>query len=919
VIVGALAVTLATGAAVLTSATAATAATSYAVIATVSMGSGLGDGMGIDTVNQSLYISKPGAGVVSVVDLATNTVETTIPVSGPGRIAVDSSAHRAYVVRGGANALAVIDTTTNTVVGSLGGLVNPIGVAVDPTTHKVYVANYDTQVVSVFDTTTTPATRTDTGVVGSRPWAVDVDPTTHKAYVATLFGGTLAVITGTTHTNSVGGFVGPIQVAVDPVAHRAYVVNNNIDGVSVVNTTTETNLGTFNAGSGPSDMAVDPARSTGFVTNRNDDTVSVIDLTDNSVDVTVPVGDNPQSVEVDPTSGRAYVMNVDNTISVIALLTSQEITFTSTPPAQPVVGTTYSATATGGASGNPVTYSTTSSACTVTPEGMVTFDHVGECVVSADQAGDDSYFAAPTVDQTMTVGPGPQAITFTSQPPSPASVSQSYTVATSGGGSAQPITLSVDGTTTNNTCSITGDVVSFDHAGSCVIAAHQAGNADYTAAPRATQQIDVVHEATTTVVALPNSSVVYGQPATATVLVGNPKDGSVQFSVDGAPIGAPVATASDGTATSPELTGSNLAVGGHPVGAVFTPTDTNRYETSSGTPVTLTVDKAATTSAVTVRGNDITLAVAPVAPGAGDPTGIARFYVAGNEVGSASLTRGTATLTYEVPAGSTREVSVVYAGNAAFTGSSASTARRDPDITATASSNKARHNGWYSTPVTVTFTCKESGSPLTKACPAPVMLSRNAAGQAVTRTITAADGGADTAVVTGIKIDAVRPVVRVTGVRAGAMYFANGPVAGCRASDRHSGVATCKVTRTTKGNRVFYRAVATDRAGNRSSTRLVARTAAVAIRGASMRHGHYVVHRGRTYTVLVEAATRPSYVYASHTPRPPAGGGIPLKRIGKNKWALGVTFTHSMRHHIWWNIGTRVGTRTTVTTVKVVR
>lgn len=145
------------------------------------------------------------------------------------------------------------------------------------------------------------------------------------------------------------------------------------------------------------------------------------------------------------------------------------------------------------------------------------------------------------------------------------------------------------------------------------------------------------------------------------------------------------------------------------------------------------------------------------------------------------------------------------------------------------------------------------------------------------------------------------------------------PVAGCRATDRHSGIATCKVTRRTKGNRVVYRAVATDRAGNTSSTRLVARTTDVFISGAAMQKGHFVVRRGRTYTVLGKAATRPRYVFASNTPRPPAGGGVPFKRIGENTWALGVTFEHAMRHTTWWNIGIRVGTRTTVTTVKVVR
>jgi YVTN family beta-propeller protein len=910
---------LVAGAAVLGSATAASASTSYGVIATVPMGSGLGDGMGIDTANHSLYISKPGAGVVSVVDLTANTVKTTIPVNSPGRIAVDSVDHRAYVVSGGQNAVTVIDTTSNTVVDSIGGMSNPIGVAVDPGTHTVYVANYVSEVVSVIDTTTSPATVSYTGYAGSRPWAVDVDPATHKAYAATLFGGSVAVVSGTDVTNNIYGFAGPIQVTVDPSSQRAYVVNNNYDGVSVIDTSTETNLGTFSAGSAPSDMAVDPATSTGYVTNRNDDTVSVIDLTDNSVVGTVPVGDVPQSVEVDPTTHRAYVMNVDNTISVIALLASQEITFTSTPPAQPVAGTTYTATATGGASSSPVTFSTTSSACTVTSAGTVTFTHVGECLVSAHQAGDYSYAAAPTVDQTLTVGVGPQAITFTSLPPSPASVGGSYTAETAGGGSTEPVTLSVDDATTNTACSITGSTVSFDHAGTCVIVADQAGDADYTTAPAATQQMAVGLEATTTVATLPSSGVVFGQPATATVAVGNTHDGSVQFTLDGAAVGSPVPLDQDGTATSPELTGSDLAVGSHQVAAVFTPTDDNRYAGSSATPQTLTVSQAATKSSVTVTGTEITTAVAPVAPGAGVPTGTMRFYLAGNEIGSAGLLGGTATLAYQVPTGSAREVSTIYAGDAAFTGSSASTARRDPVISATVSSAKAPSNGWYAAPVTVTFTCEQTSAALTEACPAPVTLSRSGAGQSVTRTIMATDGGADTVAVSGINIDTVRPVVRVTGVRAGATYFATGPVAGCRATDSLSGVATCTVTRTTRGHRVSYVATATDRAGNRSSTRLVARTTSVAISGASMKDGHYVVHRGRTYTVLVAAATRPTYVYAAPSPRRPAGGDIPFKRVGKNQWALGVTFKQSMRHHTWWNIGTRVRSHTTVTTVRVVR
>lgn len=909
---------LVAGAAVLGSATAASAATSYAVIATVPLGASGGADMAIDPGNNSLYVSHNGANLVSVIDLTSNTVTDTIPMAGPGRIAVDPVADRAYVTTG-AGTVTVIDTTSNTVVDTIAGLSTPIGVAVDPGTHQVYVANYVSQVVSVIDTTTSPATITNTGYAGSRPWAMAVDPSTHRAYASTLFGGTVAVVSGTSVVNSVGGFLGPIQVTVDPSTQHAYVINNNSDNVSVIDTSTDTGAGTFTAGSGPSDVAVDPGTHTAFVTNRHDDTVSVIDQASNAVVGTVPVGDYPVDVEVDPLTHRVYVTYNDSTVSVIAPFASQEITFTSATPTLASVGGSHTITATGGGSGNPVTFSTMTPACTVTSGGQVAFTHAGECVISADQAGDGAYTAASTATQTVEIGQAAQAITFTSLPPSDATVGDSYPVSATGGDSDEPVTFSVDPATTNAACSVTDGTVSFDHAGSCVVAADQAGTTDYAAAPTATQQLGVSLEQTTTEVTLPTSGVVFGQAATATVAVSGAHDGSVQFTLDAAPVGNPVLLDHAGAATSPDLVGPGLAVGSHQVGAVFTPTDANRYAGSSATPQSLTVSQAATTSSVAVDANAVTATVTPTAPGAGAPTGTVRFYLAGKQIGSAGLTDGSATLAYRVPTGRTRQVSTVYAGDAAFTGSSASTARRDPVISATVSSAKAPRKGWYATPVTVTFTCRQTSAALTGACPARVRLSRSGAGQSVTRTIMATDGGAATVVVSGINIDTVRPIVRVTGVRAGATYFATGPVAGCRATDSLSGVATCTVTRTTRGHRVAYVATATDRAGNRSSTRLVARTTSVAISGSSMKHGHYVVHRGRTYTVLVAAAKRPSYIYAAPSPRRPAGGGIPFKRVGKNQWALGVTFKQSMRYHTWWNIGTRVGSHTTVTTVRVVR
>jgi hypothetical protein len=498
-------------------------------------------------------------------------------------------------------------------------------------------------------------------------------------------------------------------------------------------------------------------------------------------------------------------------------------------------------------------------------------------------------------------------------------VGSSYPVSATGGGSGNPVTFAVDPATTNAACSILGTTVSFDHAGSCVVAADQTGTSDYAAAPTAIQQLAVGHVPTTTAVTLPTPGTVSGQAATATAAVNGTHAGSVQFTVDGAPVGSAVPTAADGTATSADLTGSGLAVGAHHVSAVFTPTDQNRYAGSTAPARTLTVGKAATTASLTVHARQLTASVAPTTPGAGVPTGTVQFLVAGTAVGSAPLSGGTATLAFQVPTGHAQQVSAVYPGDGAFTGSSASTARRDPVITATLASTKARRHGWYPAPVTVTFHCQQTSAALTQACPAPVTLTRSAAGQSVTRSIVATDGGATTVAVNGINIDRLRPVARITGVRAGATYFASGPVAGCRATDSLSGVAACTVTRTTTGHRVTYVATATDRASNRSSTRLVARTTSVAVSGAAMSNGQYVVHRGRTYTVLVDSATRPRYVYAAPAPRRPTGAGPEFMQVGRHTWALGVTFTQSMSHYAQWSFGTRVGSHTTVTTVHVVR
>ena len=99
---------------------------------------------------------------------------------------------------------------------------------------------------------------------------------------------------------------------------------------------------------------------------------------------------------------------------------SQTISYTSTAPAGATVGgATYNVAATGGASGNAVTFTidaAASSVCTISGS-TVSFIGAGTCVIDANQAGNTNYNAAPQAQQTFAVAAGtPTQLLFLQQP-----------------------------------------------------------------------------------------------------------------------------------------------------------------------------------------------------------------------------------------------------------------------------------------------------------------------------------------------------------------------------------------------------------------------------------------------------------------------------------------------------------------------
>jgi streptogramin lyase len=274
---------------------------------------------------------------------------------------------------------------------------------------------------------------------------------------------------------------------------------------------------------------------------------------------------NPAAITVGPDGALWFTNNGNGLGSTIGRITPpapQTITFTSTPPSPAVYGGSYPPQATGGGSGNPVTFSidpaSTAKACSISSSGVVSFTGLGTCVIDASQAGDSDYTAAPEAQQSFTIGQAPQSITFTSIPPASPAFGSTYAVSATGGGSGQPVTFSID-PDGFGPCVIGESTVTFIAPGSCIIDASQAGNADYQAGS-ARQVITVPPEAPVLTWLRP-ADIVHGVPLSGTQL-------DARANVPG-------------TFTYSPAAGTILSLGTHTLTATFTPASTTYY--TSGT------------------------------------------------------------------------------------------------------------------------------------------------------------------------------------------------------------------------------------------------------------------------------------------------------------------------------------------------
>ena len=137
---------------------------------------------------------------VSVIDTATNTVTTTVPVGRfPEGIAVTPDGSTVLVVNDGDNNVSVIATATNTVTGTIAVVSLPGPVAITPDGTTAYVGGGGaTPVVMPIDVAT--STTGATIPASNQPFSIAIMPDGTTGYVANFVGGSVTVFDVATNT-----------------------------------------------------------------------------------------------------------------------------------------------------------------------------------------------------------------------------------------------------------------------------------------------------------------------------------------------------------------------------------------------------------------------------------------------------------------------------------------------------------------------------------------------------------------------------------------------------------------------------------------------------------------------------------------------------------------------------------------------
>jgi hypothetical protein len=466
-------------------------------------------------------------------------------------------------------------------------------------------------------------------------------------------GTTIVVTYSTTATSSSPAGTYPITATVTGSSAPNYQVVVNAGTLTISPASAQTLTVTANNATRPYGAA-NPAFSGTVTGAQNGDTFT------ESFSTTATTGSNVGSYPIVPSASGPNLSNytvnvVDGTLTVTAAATNTTLSAPGTSTYKSNVTLTATVASTAGTPGGTVTFfsgSTSLGTGTVNATGLATLISsalpLGTDALTATYTAAGNFASSTSAASSVTVNQASQTITF------PTVTAHAYgnapfaVTATSSAGSAYPVTITIQ----SGPAVISGGIVTLTGAGTVMLQAAQAGDADYSAAT-ATQSFQVTPAQLT--VAANNATRPYG--------AANP---AFSGTVTGA-VGSDSFTESFTTTAN---TSSNA--GSYPIVPAVTGPQSNYTVTTVNGVLTVTAAPTTTTLAAPGTANygaNVTL-TATVASSTGTPAGTVTFYNGSASLGTSALNgSGVATLsTTTLPAG-TDTLTAIYAAAGNFAAS----------------------------------------------------------------------------------------------------------------------------------------------------------------------------------------------------------------------------------------------------------
>lgn len=267
------------------------------------------------------YIANLSDNTVSVINLLTNQVSSTVPVGAhPFAVEITPDGKTVYIMNVADNSISVLDGVSNSVSRVIHAGNGPIAAVIHPNGLLLYVANQTDNTVSVVNT----ATNTVTAIipVGLNPGAISITQDGSKVYTANNASNTVSVIS--TQTNKVISTINvglkPFAICISPDGKFVYETNDGSNSVSIISTATNLVTDSIIVGQYPACLKLSQDGKTLYVTAG---ILEVIDLASRNIS-SITVGYGPEGLNLSADGKTLYVVNIiSNSVSVVNLATSQ--------------------------------------------------------------------------------------------------------------------------------------------------------------------------------------------------------------------------------------------------------------------------------------------------------------------------------------------------------------------------------------------------------------------------------------------------------------------------------------------------------------------------------------------------------------------------------------------------------------------